>query len=91
MKTKKIKIFFLLLIVLAFAILFWQDKQYKPNEENSVFCQKDKDCLLYDCTNCGTKDWVLKNNKNTKCDKKIPGLSGCVCQNNICKRNYQKK
>lgn len=53
---------------------------------DSVYCEKNEDCGLYECTNCGNVLWIEDSEKAAgKCNKKT-SIIGCECENNACKR-----
>ncbi len=58
--------------------------------ENSIYCQTDSDCQLYDCANCGNQYWVKKNIKDDLTCKKKSRIINCKCVENICKRKLGK-
>lgn len=91
-KERKNQAVIILVAIIAVALAytyFHQPKVDRQYYKESVFCQADGDCELYDCTSCGNKFWIDKKVRNTNCEKTIPGLAGCVCQEGVCKRSYR--
>ncbi|MCK4540293.1 hypothetical protein KAU09_04025 [Candidatus Parcubacteria bacterium] len=58
--------------------------------ENSVYCQIDNDCQLYDCANCGNSCWIEKNIKDDLICEKQSRVISCKCVENVCKRKLRK-
>ncbi len=92
----KSRVIIIAMIVLLFFIVFKSIliRKFKEKKflDNSPYCLTDKDCSLYNCTNCGNNLWIDKNikKKNAKCTNRVPGLVGCECIEGQCKRKYEK-
>jgi hypothetical protein len=88
-RKNQVKIIAAVIVIGLIAIYLNQPKADKKYYKESVFCQTDGDCELYDCTSCGNKYWINKKVRNNNCEKTIPGLTGCVCREGICVRSYK--
>lgn len=91
LKMKK-KIILIILVVLIFVYIFlintiWSKDKIgtRQHRQEAPFCESDDECLLYNCTNCGNKYWVQKND-DTECDKNQSIIIGCECAEGKCKR-----
>ncbi len=81
----------IILVILALAILLIIPRFKNNYTADPAYCEADSDCVLYQCTNCGNQTWIEKNKiPSVECTNRVPGLVGCNCIDNKCKRKYER-
>jgi len=93
-KKRKNIIIFVVILIFMYVVLsntIFSEKRIgtKQHRKEAPYCQSDDECLLYNCTNCGNKFWVNKND-DTVCDKELSIIIGCECIGGKCKRVIRK-
>lgn len=85
-------VFLLFVLYLVLSNTVFDEKRIgtRRHRKEASFCQADDECMLYNCTNCGNKFWVNKND-DTHCDKKSSIIIGCSCVEGKCKRVIKTK
>lgn len=78
-------------VIIIYNVFFRYTPEERKQLKNSIYCNTNSDCQLYDCTSCGNKLWIDKKIKDNNCDKSVQDLIGCGCIDHVCKRIYKKQ